>query len=273
MLLRVPYIFPGKVKQITPKGDSSEVILALENSTLEITVLVTAKAMAALALKNGVPAYAAILWLKGATLPGKNMVNVQAANKTWVTIPYGPATEAQITAARARTKTDHGTPSDSEEEAWSYGYLDFEDLDEKIQETMFNYNDCAPCSSVFQIETIRYPDGTWVTIPYSTECAAKILNAQERFENSTEKPSPALLEAWSHGYSSLQAFSEAPGSFNGFRVDGPTLAGFVYTGQDREPDLFVSKGLSAGANTCIVPVNLYIGPGKIGQAQVTAITP
>ena len=62
-------------------------------------------------------------------------------------------------------------------------------------------------------------------------------------------------------------------------MDGPTLAGFVYTGQDGELDLFVSKGLSAGADTGTVQVNIYLGPGenteskKIGQAQVTDIKP
>ena len=70
MLLPVPYNFPGTVKQIIPKGDSSEVILAFDNRTLEISVLITKTAMADLALKENVPAYAAIMWLKEAIPPG-----------------------------------------------------------------------------------------------------------------------------------------------------------------------------------------------------------
>ena len=187
MLLYVPYIFPGKVKQITPKGNSSEVILALDRSTIEITVLITATAMADLALKIGVPAYTAILWLKGATPSAKKMVNIQAANNTWVTIPYGPATEAEIIAERKNIITNHGHPTPEQEKAWSLGYLTIGNLSlgEKIQDTMFNFHDCAPGTSIFQIETIRYQDGTWVTIPYSPECGAKILNVQERFKNRT----------------------------------------------------------------------------------------
>jgi len=273
MIVTVPYIFPGKVMQISTKGDSSEVILAFENSTLEITVLITKTTMADLALKENVPAYAAIMWLKEAIPPGsgKKMINVQAGNQTWVTIPWGPATEAEIIAARDKIINNHCLPSPDEKKAWSFGYVTFEEFNQTTQNTLLQFNGCAPASSTLQIETIRYQDGTWVTIPYSPECEAKILNKKEQYKNTVQKPSLSLLEAWSHGYSSEQTFSEAPGSANGFRVNGPTLAGFVYTGQNRNPNLFISSGSSIGENAWAVPVNIYIGSKKIGQSQVATI--
>src|SRR5271169_1847512 len=123
MLLRIPYNFPGKVKEIIPQGDASEVILALEG-TLEISVLIATSAMKALALKKGVPAYTAIMWMKGAVPPDscKKMITVQVANGTWVTIPSGPSTDAEIGAAREKAITDHSPPSPELEQAWSYGY-------------------------------------------------------------------------------------------------------------------------------------------------------
>ena len=274
MLLRIPYNFPGKVKEIIPQGDASEVILALQG-TLEISVLIATSAMTALALKKGVPAYTAIMWMKGAVPPNslKKMITVQAANGTWVTIPGGPATDTEIGAAREKAITDHSLPSPQLELVWSYGYLQIEDFMKVTQDIMSKDNGCASGSSKFQVETILYPHGTWVTFPYSSECEAKILNVKEQFKNSSQKPSPSLLEAWSHGYSSQEGFSQAPGSPNGFRVDGPTLAGFVCTGNDGRPDLFSSSGSSAGQCTLTVPVNIYLGPRKVGQAQVTNIKP
>jgi hypothetical protein len=77
MILHVPCNITGTVKQITPKGVSSEAILALEDPPpLEITVHRSTTATAGLTLKKNDPAYTTIFWLKGAIPPGseKEMV-------------------------------------------------------------------------------------------------------------------------------------------------------------------------------------------------------
>ena len=273
MILRVPYIFPGIVKSTSSRGNSTEIILVMGESAIEISSLIPTNSINDLALKKGAPAYAVIVWMKGASSSGsdKKMVTVQAGNGTWVTILRGSATEEQIREQRKKDEINHSKPSAAQEKAWSYGYLTISEFIEATQKILLDFGGCAPGSSVLQIETIRYPDGTWVTIPYSPECEAKVLNAKEKFKNSSQKPSSSLLEAWSHGYSSDRTFSEAPGSANGFRVNGPTLAGFVYTGQNEKPNLFISSGPSIGENAWPVPVNIYHGPDKIGQAQVANI--
>jgi hypothetical protein len=270
MLLPVPYNFPLKVKQITPKGGSSEVILALDNSTLEITVLITTKVMADLVLKKNDPAYAAILWRKDAIPPGSGaeMFTVKNQNGSWVTIKRGPATEKQIATAQENIEN----PTEAQKTAWSQGYVFLEDYNTKITDVWMKNDYCESENYQYQIETIRHTGGIWETIPYGADCEAKIRNAQDKYKNSIEKPK-GDLEAWSHGYSSHEAFKAAFAPPNFFSVNGPSIAGFVYSGKDQKTDLFTSSGLSPGINAWPVPVNLYRESEKIGQAIVTGIKP
>jgi hypothetical protein len=281
MLLPVPYNFPGVVKQITSHGNSTEVILShnknpsedIPKNTLEITILLSGKTRELLSLKKKDAAYTTIFSHPGAIPPGsgEEMFTVRDLHKCWVTICRGPATKKQIENAIKQATIDHKPPPVEIQTMWSHGYLFPEQYRGKIEDVSSKQGGCESENNQYQIETILQPSprNTWKTILFGTDCEAKILNQKEKYSHSTEHPVGDAI-AWSHGYATHTTFMDAFDSAK-LEVNGPTLAGFIYSGSDSRCELFTSSGMSPGYKTWAIPVNLYHNHEKIGTAKVVNI--
>jgi molybdopterin-binding protein len=269
MLLPVPYNFPGKVKQITTTGHSSEVTLTFEDTSLEISVFITMEKIADLALKKGTPVYAAIIRREGAIPPGseKSVVTVKHQDGDWVTIGRGSDPAALIAAARKKEKN----PTKAQMDAWDNGYLYLDDYNGKVNDVWMRKEKCEFEKCPYQIEAFIHHNGLWETIPYCTDCNAKIWNARDKYAHDGKQPT-GDLEAWNHGYASFAAYKAAFGAKNSFSVFSPFLAGFVYNGDTGTPDLFTAPGLTANENLWPVPLNIYRDLKQVGRSVVTEIT-
>jgi hypothetical protein len=268
MSLPVPCNLPGTVKQITPKGTLSEVILALDNPTMEITVLLSTTAAADLNLRKNDPVQAVIMKLEGALLPGtgEEVFTVKSKGGAWVTIKRGPATAAQIEADRK----NNPNPTKYQELVWSMGFRFIDEYDTRIHDVLQNMGGCESENYHYQIESILDSDNFWKTIPYGRVCQAKIQSVMETYNNSPSVPT-GDREAWLHGYASHKALEDAFAPPNYYFIRGPTLAGFVYNGRNDHLEPFTSSGLYSDERkkemVWSVPVNLYRDLEKIGVAN------
>lgn len=277
------YLFPGNVKQITSRGQALDVILEFDNPRLDIPVTITMDANALLPLKKNSPVYAVILRRKGVkkSCREKKMVTVRNQNENcWVTIKRGPATDAEIAAAKEKAGTH---ASEAQKEAWKNGFLDLGDYREKINDVWKN-GKCESENCSYQLETfLRSDKKFWDTIPYGTDCEAKIWNVRDTYNQGAGNPT-GDREAWSHGYATHAAFEAQFGSDISAVADGPTLAGFMYNGDKegcdvfntsmftvKKPDPGKKKSREKDTEEPViwpVPVNLYQEKKHIGRADV-----
>jgi len=282
------YLFPGTVKQITSRGQALDVILEFDNPRLDIPVTITIDANALLPLKKNTPAYAVILRRKGVkkSCREKKMVTVRHPTQDgWVTIERGPATDAEIAAAKEKAGTH---ASEAQREAWKNGFLFQSAYHDRIIEVRAKKSGCESENCLYQFETFLRSDRKfWDTIPYGTDCEARIRNVRDGYSHGAGNPT-GDREAWSHGYATHAAFKAQFGSDISACADGPTLAGFMYNGDKEGCDVFNTsmftvkkpgpgnkKSREKDTEEPViwpVPVNLYEEKGPIGRADVVVTT-